>query len=175
MNDIIKTAGAEILENRDFLQVRTYSGYRGPTDADYKGALHLLSPDASDETLGAAVLDALALSRFALPPSYRNAPNLHPDVEFDEEFSNVKMEQHYAEWVQQMMVRYGYKSKRALFKGMRRCGVESKQGVITLRPSYHEKLEGWSGVSKDEHVVIPATSSAVEVGEAARLALSRCQ
>ena len=74
------------------------------------------------------------------------------------------------------MERYGYKTKRALFKDMKKCSIESNRGQITIRPSYHEKLEAWSGkgVSESDYVIIPSGSSPSDVGAALRLAFSRC-
>jgi hypothetical protein len=74
------------------------------------------------------------------------------------------------------MQRYGYKTKRALFKNMKSCSVEVDDGMMTIQPWHHEKLEGWSGngISKEDYVVIPANSTPGEIGEALRLAFSRC-
>jgi hypothetical protein len=161
------------LNNKMFC-IRTVSGYR-MTQFDPKGAMHLLLPDASDEMLGTAVLDALTKSRFVLPSSYRGQSDLHPDVEFDEDLSNAKQEEHYAAWVQQVMARYGYKTKSAIFRRMKSCGIEKVENQITIRPSHRDKY-GWTGdgFTKADYVVIPADSSAEEVGAALRLTFSRC-
>ncbi|EEU1774406.1 hypothetical protein EC162594_03794 [Escherichia coli O145:H28] len=49
--------------------------------------------------------------------------------------------------------------------------------VITIRPSFHEKLEAWSGnrINESDYVVLPADSSPTEIGSGLRLALSRCK
>ncbi|EKD5558770.1 CdiI family contact-dependent growth inhibition immunity protein, partial [Escherichia coli] len=49
--------------------------------------------------------------------------------------------------------------------------------VITTRPSFHEKLEAWSGnrINESDYVVLPADSSPTEIGSGLRLALSRCK
>lgn len=75
-----------------------------------------------------------------------------------------------------MMDHYGYKTKRELFKKMRRCDVEERRGVITIGPNHHEKLEAWGRDKGDgiEDVVIEANCSPSEIGAALRLALSRC-
>jgi hypothetical protein len=59
---------------------------------------------------------------------------------------------------------------------MKSCSVESKLGLLTIKPSYHEKLEAWSGdgIAKSDYVVLPADSPPEEIGVAIRLALSRC-
>ncbi|EPS9462270.1 CDI system immunity protein CdiI-o11, partial [Escherichia coli] len=45
------------------------------------------------------------------------------------------------------------------------------------RPSFHEKLEAWSGnrINESDYVVLPADSSPTEIGSGLRLALSRCK
>lgn len=174
MDDIVKSAWAGAIYNGDFICVETYSGYRS-SRSDPKGTQHLLIPDVSCEVLGVALLDALAHSRFVLPEP-RSDVWVHPEAEFDSDLYDYKRGiERYAEWTKALMKRYGYKTKRALFKNMKSCNIESQNGTITIRPSYHEKLEMWSGdgISKDDYVVIPASSPA-EIGAALRLAFSRC-
>lgn len=86
------------------------------------------------------------------------------------------MQEQYARWVQDLMRRYGYKTKRALFKSMMNCGIEQLNNMITITPMRHIKLEMWEGLSADgiENVVIPSTSTPAEIGAALRLAFSRC-
>lgn len=177
MNGIVRGYWADAYYNGDFICVKTRSGYRGGTEGgDPKGKQYLLPPDASDIALGAAVLDAMAHSRFVLPAP-RTDVWIHPEVEFDMELYDYKKSiERYAAWTKALMERYGYKTKRALFKQMKLCGIDSKNGVVDIRPSYHEKLEGWSGdgITEEDHVKLAANSSAAEIGAALRLAFSRC-
>ncbi|MCT7051686.1 contact-dependent growth inhibition system immunity protein, partial [Salmonella enterica] len=48
---------------------------------------------------------------------------------------------------------------------------------ITIRPSFHEKLEAWSGdrISETDNVVLAVDSTPAEIGAGLRLALSRCK
>ncbi len=151
------------MSNGDFICVETYSGYRRIA-GDPQGAMHLLPPDADNEALGTAILDSLARSRFL---------TLEEANVF---FSYEAVNKRYTEWVDNLMQRYEYKGKRALFENMKACGIECQNGLITIRPSNHEKLEGWSGdgISKSDHVIIPSDRPAEEIGAALRLALSRC-
>ena len=82
----------------------------------------------------------------------------------------------YLAWVNQLVETYGYKTKRALFKDMKSCHIESCGGAITIRPTYHKKLEAWSGdgIGEDSYVVIPCESSPADIGAALKLAFSRC-
>ncbi|MBS0271758.1 MAG: CdiI family contact-dependent growth inhibition immunity protein [Proteobacteria bacterium] len=152
-------AGAS--DNGDFISVETYSSYSlaigDPTVTEY-----LLSPEASDEELGCAVLGSLRQSRF---------------LSFEEEgYLLENATSNYKLWVEKLMTTYGYKTKRALFKNMKSCGVECKDNIITIRPSNHEKLEGWSGdgISQEDYVKVPSDSPPAEIGRALRLAFSRC-
>jgi hypothetical protein len=147
--------------NGDFIHVETYSGYRLAL-ADPMAKEYYLEADAADEALGKAALDALAQSR---------ALTLEQSTQL-----RATSEERYEKWVKSVMAKYGYKTRRALFKNMKSCGIECCEGRITIRPSNHEKLEGWSGdgISKQDHVVIPADSAPEEVGAALRLAFSRC-
>ncbi|UYG03996.1 contact-dependent growth inhibition system immunity protein [Halomonas sp. LR3S48] len=164
MNVVVKKSWAHSYMNDEFVQVETCSGYRGGYP-DPEGRRLQLSPKASDDEMGEALLRALARSRF-----------IHPDE--DRSFFDIRgrVVPQYQEWVKEMMDRYGYKTKRAMFKNMKSCSVESHDGRITIRPSHHEKLEAWSGdgISESDYVVIPAASSPTEVGAALRLAFSRC-
>lgn len=115
MSDVVKSAWANAKINKEFICVKTYSGY-GSTQADPKGVEHFLSPDVADEELGLAVLDALAHSRFVLPRP-RQDVWINPEATFDMELYDLDLHmQRYDQWVNSTLKRYGYKTKRALFK-----------------------------------------------------------
>ncbi|MFC5694170.1 contact-dependent growth inhibition system immunity protein [Pseudomonas sp. GCM10022186] len=175
MNDVIPRAWANAKLNKEFICIETYSGYR-MSQADHKGVTHLLAPDASDQAVGEALLDALSKSRFVLPEPRKDVW-IHPEATFDSELYDFDAsEQRYKDWISQLMEKYDYKTKRALFKDMKNCSIELKEGSMTIRPSRHEKLEGWggTGLGGSDYVIIPATSTPEEVGVALRLAFSRC-
>lgn len=175
MGEIVKTAWADAKFNADFICIETYSGYRS-SQADPQGVQHLVCPDVSDQELGAAVLDALAHSRFVLPEPRKDVW-IHPEATFDMSLYDFDLNnQRYSEWVCKLIELYSYKSRRALFKGMKSCGVESKNDEITIRPSHHEKLEAWSGkgISESDYVIVSANSTPSDIGAALRLAFSRC-
>ncbi|TNH44804.1 contact-dependent growth inhibition system immunity protein [Photorhabdus luminescens] len=148
--------------NGDFYSVKTYSGYR-LLRADPQGHEHVLSPDVTDSQLGSAVLDSLSKSRL-----------VDPDDDF---FDNERAAERYKEWIKHLMEIYNYRSRRQLFKKMNSCDIRLLDGVITIKPSGHEKLELWTGqgIVESDYVIIPADSSPEEVGAALRLAFSRCR
>jgi hypothetical protein len=167
-------AGAKL--NQDFFCIETYSGYGGGTDRDPKGSQSLLPSDASNESVGAALLEALSRSRFVLPEPRKDVW-IHPAATFDLELSDYELSaERYKTWIADLMHRYGYKTKRVLFKDMNSCTIECDDGFITIQPSHHDKLEGWGREKGDgiEDVVIPADSSPEAIGAALRLAFSRC-
>lgn len=163
MNEPVKKRWASALFNGDFYLLETYSGY-GMSRRDPVGKQHFLLQSVDAEKLGEALLDALAHSRFLSL------------AELDDFFDYAKTKQSYAEWVDALVKRYAYKSKRALFKNMACCSVTVVDDNLEIIPNRHEKLEMWVGAQNEgvENVVIPAKSSPIDVGEALRMAFSRC-
>ncbi|ERT10312.1 contact-dependent growth inhibition system immunity protein [Photorhabdus temperata] len=165
MSEIFKRwKNAICVFNGDFYSVTTYSGYRS-FNLDPLGGNHMLSSDVSDEKLGVVVFDALSKSRFI------------PFESLGDFLDNEKRKERYDQWIAEMIEFHRYRSKRQLFKKMHNCGIQLLDGQITIQPSCHEKLEGWSGdgISESDYVVIPADSSPEEIGAALRLAFSRCR
>jgi hypothetical protein len=74
------------------------------------------------------------------------------------------------------MSNYGYRNRRDLFREMRSVTAESQAEEITLSPSRHEALQGWSGheMTKEMKVRVPLTSPPAVVGRSLRLAIERC-
>jgi len=140
MNDVVRTAWVDAGVNKDFIYVKSYSGYRS-SRADPLGVEHHASPEIIDQELGVMVLDALAHSRIVLPKP-REDVWIHPEATFDMDLYDYDLtSQRYDHWVSSTLEHYGYKTKRALFKDMKKCSIESKMGQITIRPSHHGKLE----------------------------------
>ncbi|EJJ4075190.1 CdiI family contact-dependent growth inhibition immunity protein [Salmonella enterica] len=150
---------------KEFLLIETQSGL-GRTSADPLFPPHLLLPEADDECAGETILQALSNSR--------TLNKLEDRVAF---FDLEKGKEKYAAWIAMLMDKYGYKTKRALFKDMKHCIIHCVNGVITISPTCHEKLEGWGRTKGDgiEDVILPADSSPAEIGAGLRLALSRCK
>ena len=159
-----KRFSACVCKNQDFILVVTYSGYRRTT-RDPDGVQTLLSLDVSDEELGQATLLALSKSRII-------------DVSEIGTFFNIdNVKKRYDAWVADLMAKYNYKTKRALFKNMMQCSVEIRDGRLTISPFCHEKLEAWSGkgLTEDDDVILPVNSTTEEIGAGLRLAFSRCR
>ncbi|WP_338524393.1 contact-dependent growth inhibition system immunity protein [Pseudomonas batumici] len=164
MSELNKKSWAYVRFNNDFIFVETYSGYFNCLP-DPEGVGLFLSHSSADSELGRSVLEALAVSRMIDPKE---------NPEFFDFRGRVAIK--YNEWIANVMVRFGYKTKRALFKDMKSCSMEAVDGVVTIRPSHHEKLEAWSGkgITEKDYVVISSSSSPDEIGASLRLAFSRC-
>lgn len=176
MSEVTRGRWAHAYRNGDFLFIETWSGYRGGERGDYKGKRNFLAPEAVDAVAGEAVLDALAHSRWVLGVP-RKGSTYPAGVEFDSDLYDYKLNiEQYAAWTQALMDRYGYKTKRALFKDMENCHIEVKSGSMKIVPQRHVKLEAWEGLGPNNAgaVEIPADSTPEEIGAALRLAFTRC-
>lgn len=146
-----------------FLLIETQSGL-GRTSSDPLFPPHLLLPDADDQCTGEAILQALSDSR--------TLDDLEDRVVF---FDLKKGKEKYANWVAMLMDKYGYKTKRALFKDMNHCIIHYVNDVITISPMRHEKLEAWEGLDQSENIILSLDNPPAEIGAGLRLALSRCK
>jgi hypothetical protein len=150
--------------NAELITVDTWSGYARRV-MDPTGPQHDMRLDVGDEELGAAVLDCLSKSRFL------DTEELRAKL-FDYETG----QRNYAAWIERLMQFGGYKTKRVLFKKMMSCSIEQEDDTITIRPSHHEKLEGWSGkgLTDADNVVVSASAPPEAIGAALREAFRRC-
>ena len=91
-------------------------------------------------------------------------------------FDLEKGKEQYVTWIAMLMERYGYKTKKSLFKDMKNCGIHCVNDVITISPTRHEKLEAWDGMGlkSSDNVILSVDSAPAEIGAGLRLALSRC-
>ncbi|WP_420998500.1 contact-dependent growth inhibition system immunity protein [Cupriavidus sp. 30B13] len=159
----IQKKWSSMYANEKFICIQTCSGLRGAA-SDPDGKLFFLNPEANPDEIGRALQDALSVSRTLAPE------------EVGPFFDLEIIEKRYEDWVDLMMKKFEYSSRKALFKKMSHCQVECVDGVIYIRPMFHEKLEAWSakGVEKADHVVIEDSASSYAVGQGALVALSRC-
>ena len=156
---------ANVFATNEFLLIETESGL-GRVRTDPLFPPHFLISNADDHYIGETIIQALSDSR--------TLDRLEDRVAF---FDLEKGKEQYTAWVAMLMEKYGYKTKRALFKYMKNCGIHLVNNVITIRPTRHEKLEAWGREKGDgiEDVVLPADNSPAEIGAGLRLALSRCK
>jgi hypothetical protein len=156
------TQAADIHRTEKFFSVEPLSGYRVYYPED-EGYVIYLPPDASDEALGQAFLEALDRSRFIWPDDER------------EFFKWQRYMKCYEDRLRDFMRRYGYKTKRDAYKNMNWCRAERSEGTISIQPHKRDKPEYWRDLPPDSTVVIPVTQAAATAGAALRLALDRCE
>lgn len=154
---------AHIRWTEKFISVEPRSGYRRVLPEDDGYAIYL-PPDAGDDALGRALLEALDRSRFIWP---RDEPD------FFEAQRIMRAEQNRDKG---LMRRYAYKTKRDLYKNMNWCRVTRSAGMISIQPHQRRDKPGeWKWLPPEQNVVIPDTRDAASVGAALRLAFERCE
>ena len=117
----------------------------------------LLDTTESDAAVGSAIVTALSQSRF-----------LSLDDREQEIADKIAQRERF------LIQRYGYKSADKMGKETKSVGVWLTKGQMTLTPFHTDDLESFSGLDKDQNVIIPGDSSPEQIGAAFRLALSRC-
>jgi hypothetical protein len=152
---------ADINRTERFMSVEPLSGY-GIVQREDEGYVVYLAPDANDEALGQALLEALDKSRFIWP---RDEPEFFKAERYVRCIEN---------WHKDFMRRHGYKTKREAYRNMDWCWSQRSEGKISIHPHHRVKPEQWKWLSPDSNVVIPATTDAAAAGAALRLALDRC-
>jgi hypothetical protein len=154
---------AAIYANDESICVQTCSGLRRSV-ADPQGTLVFMAWPPSHEELGDALKTALLRSRTLAPE------------QLSELFDVNEIKARYESWVATYMQRFGYASRRALFKDMKHCPVEFADGVIKISATTHDESEGWSGRGIDvDLAATPEAASAPELGEAALRAIGLCR
>lgn len=146
-----------------FLLIETQSGL-GRTSSDPLFPPILLLPDTDDQRTGEAILQALSDSR--------TLDKLEDRIAF---FDLEKGKEKYANWIAMLIEKYGYKSKRVLFKDMKHCIIHYANNAIIISPMRHEKLEAWEGIDQSDNVILSLDNTLAEIGAGLRLALSRCK
>ena len=147
----------------EFISVNTCSGLRSSA-RDPEGKEIFFPLDVSDEQLGAGILEALSASRF-----------LSPD-EVGSFFDLAVTEKYYENWVELLTEKFGYKSRRDVFKDMKHCMIDRVDGVITIKPTNHEKLEAWGGkgIDKNDYENLDAAASEADLGKALKSCFAKC-
>jgi len=131
---------------------------------DPAGKALLLTRDCSDEELGTALLNALAASRML---TLKQAETF---------FAVAELQERYKAWVAGLMQHYKLKTKKALFTGMDNCHVTEREGVVSISPNAHQRLEGWVRTKSMNlpTLTVAANASAEDIGARLREAFSHC-
>ena len=155
---------ASCYSTEKFILIETESGL-GRTAVDPLFSPYFLSPEEDDIKIGETVLKALGNSRLLVDQKDRALV-----------FNLENIEKNYKAWVTNLLNKYGYRSRRALFKDMKNCSIQATDGMLTISPMHHETLEGWDGTNLGgvDDVNLSLHSSPSEIGAGLKLALSRC-
>jgi hypothetical protein len=97
-------------------------------------------------------------------------------LDWSHEVNSIKQStDRYKIWKEQVIRKYKYKNKHALFRNMNLCNVIANDEMIIISPWRHDQLEGWGPEKGDEKydITIPADSDHKLIGETLRLALER--
>jgi hypothetical protein len=149
------TQWVDIHRTEKFISVEPLSGYRQAL-RENEGYVIYLPRDASDDALGAALLETLERSRFILP---------REDPEF---FKWDRYERCEQNWQKDFMRRSGYKTRREAYQTMDWVRVERSEGKISFQPHNRDKPGRWIWLAADRTVVISATTEAAAAGAALR-------
>lgn len=163
MNLPIPKQWATAYATKEFISVNTCSGLRRSA-RDPSGEDCYFPLDVSDEELGAGLQAALSVSKF-----------LSPD-EVGVFFDLAVIEKNHEDWVAHIIEKFGYKSRRDAFKDMKHCMIDRVDGVITIKPTNHEKLEAWGGkgVNKNDYATLDSAASEADLGKALKSCFANC-
>jgi hypothetical protein len=146
-----------------FVAITPHSGYRRHLPENEVCVLYL-EPNASETAVGQALVEMLDRSRFIHPDDDRDFYDFERIVSADKR------------WHENVMTTYRYKTKRELYKNMRYCLAECREGWLIITPHKRDKKpEFWWDLPEDKTVLIPATDDPGIVGAAVKLALSHCE
>jgi hypothetical protein len=123
-----------------------------------------LAPDVDDAMLGATLRQCLQKSRHIEMSEFQKMFKAGVFNQLDEERNQAAMQ------------KYGYKTKRALYKNMLCCWISVSDEKIQIKPTHHKSLDSYSGISNDGPEIqhLSMTVSDAELGAALREGFKRC-
>jgi len=122
----------------------------------------VLKFDIDNSTLGKSIKIALDAGKKIPPESVK-------DFLFSPELDIFMKER-----TKKLIAEFGYKSKKTLFKNMRKVGVEFNENY-TISPSHQDGLDySFSGLSKADETMLANDATDEELGQAVRLAYEKC-
>lgn len=169
MPNPVSNRQVHVYMNRDFVFIESRISYRSSrTNPD--AVPYYFGVDASDSELGEAVLSAISDSRFVTPEDFETEDDFRAFFSFKTAALRVE------EWVQEVMRKFNYGSRRRMFKPMKFCAIKYEDDEIRMSPMNQVKPEAWSGKlpGKEQREILPGSSNAVDVGAALRRCLANC-
>jgi hypothetical protein len=161
--EILPHKWAEVCYNDKGIFLVTRSGYR-MTALDDGGVRHFLPLDASNQMLGAALLDCLAASRLVPIPEHK--------AFFDWREADRRWKD-YEKW---QLRESKTKTLRELRRYQMLCSVDVLGNDVIIYPNNHEETNRWTSFihNEVEPVRVPFASPAADIGAALREAMNRC-
>lgn len=154
---------ADAFFNGEFFYIRTMSqGMLAYAEPDAEP--HYLSPDATNENLGRVMRRALVATKLVTPTEFQVIYKSGVVQKVGDERNTLTM------------AKYGYKSKKAMYREMMCCWIELADGQVGITPTVHDSLDGYHGASKDglEILQLPQGATDAELGAALREGFRRC-
>lgn len=122
-----------------------------------------LVPDADDSMLGATLRQCLEKSRHIEMVEFQKMFKAGVFNQLDEDRNQVAMQ------------KYGYKTKRALYKNMLCCWISVSDGQIEIAPSRQKSVDSYTATKEGpEPLVLDASIDDAELGSALREGFKRC-
>lgn len=152
---------AAVIFNDQYLEIESWHQGSGLLNLDFERVI--LSLDVSNEVLGQSIIIALNAGKSIPPEDIKG-------ILFSPELDNLMKERD-----KELMVDFGYKSKKTLFKHMRKVGITYINDTYKISPSHQDGLDySFTGLSKDDEIILPNDATDEELGQAVRLAYEKC-
>ena len=164
MNDNEIGENISICANERFYFIFVFSVYHYLV-WDNQTPIYCLEKETSDESLGKLVSFSFNQCRVINP------------YEDDFFYNKERMEKDYKKCINELLAKYQFKNKKALFLRMMTCSLRRNHGEILIKPMLHKKLELWTrdGFTDDDNIILPQTASNEELGKAVKEGMSRCR
>ncbi|WCG91414.1 contact-dependent growth inhibition system immunity protein [Proteus terrae] len=153
---------ANVYFNNDYYIIITLSK-SGIYLMDFKKGYKVLSKDPLDADLSFFTKNALIQSEIL-------------DANSSEYHEMRNDEKSYSEWIKKIIKEYDYKNKTTLFKNMNLCSVNVTDGIISIIPYDHLRLDNWIGKSIPNNAIITLKSNCNDevLGASIKEAFTRC-
>ncbi|NEN76629.1 CdiI family contact-dependent growth inhibition immunity protein [Pelistega sp. NLN82] len=160
-----KSQMIQIQKTKEFILITSYlRGGLYATNPEQEFIYHPI--DISDEELGAYIKQKLAESREI---SHEQLYELYQSNVIKELTNTLEKE---------MMLLYGYKNRKAIYKNMRFMSIESDKDKIIIMPEHQDSLNGATAISNEDNTMLSfiydKTISDKDLGIAVREVFNYC-
>ncbi|WP_367110490.1 contact-dependent growth inhibition system immunity protein [uncultured Psychrobacter sp.] len=122
----------------------------------------ILDIDCTDEQLGRAVLSALEHSK-----------QISID-EFSEGFNSGFFKEQYNKYIDSLMIRFGFKTKKQLFKKIKEVSISKIDDKFQLLSTHQNSLGSFSADNNSQTIVVEASTTPATLGKLTRDAYKEC-